>query len=309
MRKTLFLFLFCTCFAFADIVTTEGASYIFKGDGGEIYFDVYKDGAKVSGHMFSGAKTYEFDGENVKFDGEKLKIDENSDLTLKLNGKELKVSLNSPDEHRNLNMKMYKRYSILSFNAENQPDFDKKGNYSLDISKNVTPDNALEYFKTKKDMEKEYRALKLERENSVNKDEIDSVYSVSSDERVFYENNKLLVLLESSYIYTGGAHGMGVESYYVLIGKKQISIDDLLKNSSDEKLKSMIWDKIKDVAFEEVKNEFKISDNFYISPNGVTFVYAPYEVAAYAYGSVKAHFTFDEISPFLKDGIKKALKI
>ena len=206
-------------------------------------------------------------------------------------------------------MKMYKRYSILSFNAENQPDFDKKGNYSLDISKNVTLDNALEYFKTKKDMEKEYRTLKFERENSVDKDEIDSVYSVSSNERVFYENDKLLVLLESSYIYTGGAHGMGVESYYVLIGKKQISIDDLLKNSGNEKLRSMIWDKIKDVAFEEVKNEFKISDNFYISPNGVTFVYAPYEVAAYAYGSVKAHFTFDEISPFLKDDIKKALKI
>ena len=85
--------------------------------------------------------------------------------------------------------------------------------------------------------------------------------------------------------------------HYFLIQEKDIFQQNYLKN------------KIKDVAFEEVKNEFKISDNFYISPNGVTFVYAPYEVAAYAYGSVKVHFTFDEISPFLKDGIKKALKI
>ncbi|MDU7070701.1 hypothetical protein [Campylobacter ureolyticus] len=36
----------------------------------------------------------------------------------------------------------------------------------------------------------------------------------------------------------------------------------------------------------------------------MTFVYAPYEVALYSFGSPEVFFTFDEISEFLKDEFK-----
>ncbi|WP_373567014.1 DUF3298 domain-containing protein [Campylobacter ureolyticus] len=43
---------------------------------------------------------------------------------------------------------------------------------------------------------------------------------------------------------------------------------------------------------------------FKLNPYGITFVYAPYEIAPYSFGSPKAFFTFDEISEFLKDEFK-----
>ncbi|MCZ6186373.1 RsiV family protein [Campylobacter ureolyticus] len=82
---------------------------------------------------------------------------------------------------------------------------------------------------------------------------------------------------------------------------KKITLDEILVKN--EKLRLKIWDKVKENAYIE-ENEFEITENFKLNPYGITFVYAPYEIAPYSFGSPKAFFTFDEISEFLKDEFK-----
>lgn len=82
---------------------------------------------------------------------------------------------------------------------------------------------------------------------------------------------------------------------------KKITLDESL--AKNEKLRLKIWDKVKENAYIE-ENEFKITENFKLNPYGIAFVYTPYEIAPYSFGSPKAFFTFDEISEFLKDEFK-----
>ncbi|WP_155827357.1 DUF3298 domain-containing protein [Campylobacter ureolyticus] len=82
---------------------------------------------------------------------------------------------------------------------------------------------------------------------------------------------------------------------------KKITLDEILVKN--EKLRLKIWDKVKENAYIE-ENEFKITENFKLNPYGIAFVYAPYGVAPYSFGSLEAFFTFDEISEFLKDEFK-----
>ncbi len=98
---------------------------------------------------------------------------------------------------------------------------------------------------------------------------------------------------EALSTYNGGAHGMHYLFYTNIdINKKAlIGLDDLVVAGAWSKLTEFLWkDYIDNVMNGEspfiAKQDFRISPEFYFSPEGIHFVYPPYALNAYAYGDV-----------------------
>ncbi|RYF79039.1 MAG: DUF3298 domain-containing protein, partial [Chitinophagaceae bacterium] len=64
-------------------------------------------------------------------------------------------------------------------------------------------------------------------------------------------------------------------------------------------------DALTEVLFE---NKIAPNDNFYITGKGIGFSYAPYEIAAYAYGEINLFIAFKDIEANLQPGFKKLLQ-
>lgn len=123
------------------------------------------------------------------------------------------------------------------------------------------------------------------------------------------------------YGYSFGAHGYYHWQIFVLDlqDKKRLGIDDVLIKPAQ-----------KDVLFELVKRhfihhlktgggesddvmtdedvrehlqfwEFRLSDNFYFTPKGMTFWYSPYEIAPYVMGYVVLNVPKSELNGIIKD--------
>lgn len=95
--------------------------------------------------------------------------------------------------------------------------------------------------------------------------------------------------------YAGGAHGISTFEDYVfdLKSKKRIGLKDILVNGKMNALKDELWKQYeywcqeKDIEPYISKEDFKVSENFYINQSGgITFNFQLYELAPYAAGPV-----------------------
>lgn len=95
--------------------------------------------------------------------------------------------------------------------------------------------------------------------------------------------------------YSGGAHGISTFEDYIfdLKSKKRIGLKDIVVNGKMNTLKDALWKQYEywcqenDMEPSISKEDFKVSDNFYINQSGgVTFDYQLYELAPYAAGPV-----------------------
>ncbi|MHC3123898.1 RsiV family protein [Acinetobacter sp. GN11] len=95
--------------------------------------------------------------------------------------------------------------------------------------------------------------------------------------------------------YSGGAHGIATFEDYVfdLKSKKRIGLKDIVVNGKMNALKDALWKKYEywcqenDMQTFISKEDFKVSENFYINQSGgVTFDFQLYELAPYAAGPV-----------------------
>ncbi|MFI8009253.1 RsiV family protein [Acinetobacter sp. ABJ_C4_1] len=108
--------------------------------------------------------------------------------------------------------------------------------------------------------------------------------------------------------YSGGAHGISTFEDYVfdLKSKKRIRLKDIVVTGKMNALKDELWKQYeywcqeKDMEPYISKEDFKVSENFYINQSGgITFDFQLYELAPYVLGpvSLELHDTDQLIKP------------
>lgn len=136
---------------------------------------------------------------------------------------------------------------------------------------------------------------------------------------VLYNNNGWLIVESNVSDYSGGAHGNYGVSYLNMDmqNKKLWGLEDIMTVDS-VKLQTIL-EKQARKAF-DIPAGGKLSDglltdrvmpngNFYITNTGITFVYNPYEIAAYAYGIASFFIPYTQIKELLKPAFVQRMQL
>jgi hypothetical protein len=136
---------------------------------------------------------------------------------------------------------------------------------------------------------------------------------------VIFNNNILVCLHRTTYVYTGGAHGMKHDSFglFEAGSGKKILISDLFVEGYQKEISNILTAKLRlqnglaDDEFLSSNGYFvdviEPNDNFFISPAGLGFHFNSYEIAPYSTGHTMLFLSFSEISELLKPEIKAIL--
>ncbi len=114
--------------------------------------------------------------------------------------------------------------------------------------------------------------------------------------------------------YTGGAHGFYSTKFLNIDLRtlKTITLDDLLQGDYEETLTTLIEqrlmqdnnagsaDELYDMGYGTTGNIAPI-DNFYLTPDGITFHYNIYEIAPYVIGPIEVTVDFDKMKDMLRN--------
>ncbi len=124
---------------------------------------------------------------------------------------------------------------------------------------------------------------------------------------IYNQNNFFCYRLSTSQ-YTGGAHGMYSDFYYTvdLSTWKRILTDDIfLPQSSDDVSRAIVDQLLKKLNLHSPDSllelgyfdteDIRMTDNFYLTGNGICWVYNPYEIACYATGQTFVEVPFTEL--------------
>lgn len=135
-----------------------------------------------------------------------------------------------------------------------------------------------------------------------------------------FAGKKLISLLNSSYLYTGGPHGdYRYQSYnYSIQGERfaRLELSNILSLNSErlQLLNRLLLDKLKakkaSFVLDGSVNAFEmgeLSPSFSIKENGFIFTFAPYTVDAYSAGTYEIFISFDEIQLALSEEFKSLL--
>ncbi|MDY2948154.1 MAG: DUF3298 domain-containing protein [Mannheimia varigena] len=143
--------------------------------------------------------------------------------------------------------------------------------------------------------------------------------TIGYDEHIYSnfigQRNNIATFLMAHYSYTGGAHGMHYTQYInVDLAKKAIiSLNDLISQKDQAQLKEILWENYSRERVDENgkyngfgdKKEFRISDQFYFTSEGIVFVYPPYELGAYAEGNIEIEADWHSINKLLNSDYQR----
>ena len=115
------------------------------------------------------------------------------------------------------------------------------------------------------------------------------------------------------YEYTGGAHGnryLLIQNYDLQTGDA-VSEQDLFIDDYYESLKTLLLEALIAQTDEaETRKDlrrlgYSVADvvpneNFYVTDEGITYVYNPYEIAPYAMGCIQISLSWDSIRHLLR---------
>jgi len=114
----------------------------------------------------------------------------------------------------------------------------------------------------------------------------------------------------SSYVYTGGAHGMPYSEYLVFdpSTKKQVTLDDMLISGQKPRFEALAYDAYKtwvktvaeDVSSYEKNWPFTLSDNVTLTDAGVSIRYQHYSIGPYAYGMPVLNIPYNKLDKVIK---------
>ncbi len=139
-------------------------------------------------------------------------------------------------------------------------------------------------------------------------------YYKNIEGRVQLYTPSLLVYHIYYHEYTGGAHGNYMSSFLNMDLKTlmPIHLDDLFAEGYEDSLTELLWQQL--IADNHVSNrqeaedlgygstgELKPTENFYLSPEGITFYYNIYEIAPYVMGPTKITLPYEQIRHLLND--------
>ena len=111
------------------------------------------------------------------------------------------------------------------------------------------------------------------------------------------DGDRLMNYTITDYSYTGGAHGMNTETCLVfsLETGDRLGLEDIFREDSMSALPGLLMKHVSE-AFEDPSDsgyllvtDIPATENFSISDSGITFIYNPYEIAAYAAGTIRIH--------------------
>lgn len=136
---------------------------------------------------------------------------------------------------------------------------------------------------------------------------------------VIFNQQGYLVLSIYRYAYTGGAHGNYGTSMYCFdaLARKQMALGDILSVDSTTLQQLLEQNYRKQYAVPATiplmnrlfVKKLEPNNNFYFSPKGLGFSYAPYEIAAYAEGEIKVWIPFTELKPYLNADFARRMNL
>lgn len=137
-------------------------------------------------------------------------------------------------------------------------------------------------------------------------------YIESAETYYIGQRNNIATFTQSFYSYSGGAHGMGYTNYLNIDTNKKtiIQLDDLISPKNQPKLRELLWENYTRDRLDEngkfsedfmTKKEFTISNNFYFTANGITFVYPVYQLGPYAEGEVELAISFAQLKDLVNN--------
>ena len=117
------------------------------------------------------------------------------------------------------------------------------------------------------------------------------------------QKDNILSYVVEHHAFRGGAHGMTAVTAYNFDTKsgKEIQETDFFKNGYEEKLTKLLSARLPEAVGgpENMEmlfiQEVEPNDNFYITEDGVTYIYNHYEIAPYAMGIIKITIPWNEL--------------
>jgi hypothetical protein len=143
------------------------------------------------------------------------------------------------------------------------------------------------------------------------------VKSVQSS--IVFNSADLVCLHRSTYVFTGGAHGMKHSSFglFEVSTAKKLLISDVFIEGFQEEINHRLTAKLKsERGLTETEllssngyfvDAIESNENFYLNPSGIGFYYNSYEIAPYSTGHTNLFLPFSEIVHLLKPEIKSLM--
>lgn len=109
------------------------------------------------------------------------------------------------------------------------------------------------------------------------------------------------------YIYTGGAHGLDSEKglTFRLSDGEPVTEEELFRKDYKTELSKILRRNLPKSVSKEVYNMLFVRDiepngNFYVDPDGITYIYERYEIGPYVSGLVRVSVPWSELKDILK---------
>ena len=184
-------------------------------------------------------------------------------------------------------------------------------NFSTQAPADAVREFTNQYFATyRKDLEPMYRSEMAE--SGSEPDKVWYSYTREAETKVEYYDKHLLTYRFYMEEFTGGAHPVYF-TYFQNIDLrtlKQIELNDLLVGEYDEELTEMLIAQLMQNMGAETKDELEEmgygttaeiipTENFKLTPGGISFLYNIYEIAPYVLGPVEIDLSFEQLDPIL----------
>lgn len=128
-----------------------------------------------------------------------------------------------------------------------------------------------------------------------------------------YNNKGIACYCKDIFYTTKDDNTIISKSYFTfdILNSKQVLFDDIFQSSKIDNLKERLQNKL--IEKEHVTDTNGLIDmgyfnvenmnirNFYITNNGISFVFEPYEIACYALGEISIELSFSELAPLLTE--------
>lgn len=108
-----------------------------------------------------------------------------------------------------------------------------------------------------------------------------------------------------AYYIEGAAHSRYASRYvnYSIDDGKILSLTDIFRPGYEKPLTKILAERISELPDAYNDAEVYIPDNFYLTNDGITFVYGLYEIAPYSSGEIGISFNLLELSDYLRPEI------
>ena len=135
-----------------------------------------------------------------------------------------------------------------------------------------------------------------------------------SEAPIIFNNGKILTVEHKTYMFAGGAHGNSGFLYknIEVATAKTIHLDDIIADVTAPRFVAIAekyfreFQSIEEELTLEEAGYFSYGDGFYVTYNyaftsdGLTFLYNPYEIGAYALGAPNFTIPYHELTDFVK---------